>query len=398
MTDSFVLSSLRTPFAKFGKGYASVRPDDLAASVIASLIERHVPDVSLIDEAIFGNANGAGEENRNVARMSLLLAGLPTSIPGSTVNRLCGSGLDAAISAARMIETGDAELVIAGGVESMTRAPWVLLKPDKAFPAQNATLENTALGWRLVNPKMPQEWSVSLGLANEAVATKYKVSRVEQDEFAMRSHQLASQAWDNGFYDSITSTVAGTDIVRDESIRAATTMSDLASLKPAFAPDGSITAGNASPLSDGAAAMLIGSSNVASQLGLPAVFRIASRAAHAVDPQWFGIAPIEAANRALTKAGIAWSQVDAVELNEAFAAQSLACVREWGIDAQIVNARGGAIAIGHPLGASGIRILSTLVERMRVDNLHYGVASICIGVGQALAVVIENLAYESGVA
>ncbi|MEI6405782.1 MAG: thiolase family protein, partial [Actinomycetes bacterium] len=221
-------------------------------------------------------------------------------------------------------------------------------------------------------------------------------SRVEQDEFAMRSHQLASQAWDNGFYDSITSTVAGTDIVRDESIRVATTMSDLAGLKPAFAPDGSITAGNASPLSDGAAAMLIGSSNVASQLGLPAVFRIASRAAHAVDPQWFGIAPIEAANRALAKAGIAWSQVGAVELNEAFAAQSLACVHEWGVDLQIVNARGGAIAIGHPLGASGIRILSTLVERMRVDNVQYGLAAICIGVGQALAVVIENLAYTSG--
>ncbi|MEI6405760.1 MAG: beta-ketoacyl synthase N-terminal-like domain-containing protein, partial [Actinomycetes bacterium] len=249
MTDSFVLSSLRTPFGKFGKGYSSVRPDDLAAGVIAALVERHLPDASLIDEAIFGNANGAGEENRNVARMSLLLAGLPTSIPGSTVNRLCGSGLDAAISAARMIETGDAELVIAGGVESMTRAPWVLMKPDKAFPAQNATLENTALGWRLVNPDMPQEWSVSLGLANEAVATKYKVSRVEQDEFAMRSHQLAAAAWDGGFYDLITAPVAGTDIVRDESIRSTTSMSDLAGLKPAFTPDGSITAGNASPLS-----------------------------------------------------------------------------------------------------------------------------------------------------
>ncbi len=385
-----MLASTRTPFGKYGKGLAKIRPDDLAAAVIVDLVSRHVPEVQDIDSVIFGNANGAGEENRNVARMATLLAGLPVNIPGSTVNRLCGSSLDAAISAAREIETGDAELVIAGGVESMTRAPWVMMKNETAFPFGNTELISTSLGWRLTNPKMKSKWTVSLGEANEIIADLHGVTRERQDEFALLSHQRAHAAWESGFYDPIVTSVIESGLTRDENIRADTSIAGLAKLKPSFRQDGTITAGNASTLSDGAGAALIASQAAANKLGIAAIFRIASRSAVGCEPELFGTAPIEAANKAIARAGITWSQVSAVELNEAFAAQSVACIAAWGIDPAIVNAMGGAIAIGHPLGASGIRILGTLVERLRISGQRWGVAAICIGVGQALAVVIEN--------
>jgi acetyl-CoA acyltransferase len=343
---------------------------------------------------VWGCANQAGEDNRNVGRMAVLLAGLPTSVPATTVNRLCGSSLDAAMQASRTIETGDADVVVAGGVESMTRAPWVLPKPDRAFPAGNTTAVSTTLGWRLVNDRMPAEWTVSLGEANEQLAQRFSISRERQDEFAARSHALAAQAWADGFYDDLVVPVQGAELARDESIRDGSTPDRLAGLRPSFRPadqGGTITAGNASPLNDGAAAVLLGSESAAGLLGRDPVARIAGRGAHALDPQDFGYAPVEAANAALARAGIGWSDVAAVELNEAFAVQSLACVDAWGIDPGIVNARGGAIAIGHPLGASGARVLATLAKRLADSGERWGVAAICIGVGQGLAVVLENV-------
>jgi acetyl-CoA acyltransferase len=392
MTDAFVYDAVRTPFGKFGGGLADIRPDDLAASALRAILQRNPGlDPAAIDEVVLGNANGAGEDNRNVARMALLLAGLPVSVPGSTVNRLCGSSLDAAMQASRMIECGDAELVLSGGVESMTRAPWVLPKPDRAFPARDVTAVSTTLGWRLVNPAMPAEWTVSLGEANEQLQQRFAISRERQDEFAARSHRLAQLAWEAGFYDDLTVVPDGAELFRDEGIRPDTTVEKLARLKPSFRPDGTITAGNASPLNDGAAAVLLGSAAAASSLGRDPLARVAGRAASALAPQEFGYAPVEAANRALARAGIDWPDVGAVELNEAFAVQSLACVDAWKVDPDIVNAKGGAIAIGHPLGASGARILGTLAARLVESGERWGVAAICIGVGQALAVVLENI-------
>ena len=388
MSSAWVYDAVRTPFGRFGGGLADVRPDDLAASVLAALAVR--TPALLADEVVLGNANGAGEDNRNVARMASLLAGYPVSVPGSTVNRLCGSGLDAAMVASRSIECGDASVVVAGGVESMTRAPWVLPKPDRAYPARDVTAVSTTLGWRLVNPEMPAEWTVSLGEANEQLQAAHGIDRERQDELAARSHRLAADAWEAGFYDDLVVTVAGTDLTRDEGIRPESTPETLARLKPSFRPDGTITAGNASPLSDGASAVLLGSAAAADTLGRAPVARVAGRGASALEPPRFGYAPVEAADRALARAGIGWADVGAVELNEAFAVQSLACVDAWGIDPAIVNTRGGAIAIGHPLGASGGRILGTLAKVMREDGHRWGVAAICIGVGQGLAVVLEN--------
>jgi acetyl-CoA acyltransferase len=391
MSDAFVYDAVRTPFGRFNGALAKVRPDDLAATVLTAIVER-TPALAEdpVDEVVLGDANQAGEDNRNVARMALLLAGYPTTVPGSTVNRLCGSSLDAAIVASRAIETGDADVVLSGGVESMTRAPWVLPKPERAFPAGNATAVSTALGWRLVNKDMPPDWTVSLGEANEQLREELGISRERQDEFAAGSHQLAATAWDDGFYDDLTVPVAGTDLACDESIRAGSTPEVLANLKPSFRPDGSITAGNASPLNDGASAVLLGSERASDRLGRQPLARIAGRGAHALEPHRFGVAPVEAANRALERAGIGWGEVGAVELNEAFAVQSLACLDAWKVDPHIVNTRGGAIAIGHPLGASGGRILGTLTKVMREDHVRWGVAAICIGVGQGLAVVLEN--------
>jgi len=399
MASSFLYAGARTPFGRFGGALAGVRPDDLAATALSGVLGK-APDLdpARVDDVVWGCANQAGEDNRNVGRMAVLLAGLPTSVPATTVNRLCGSSLDAAMQASRTIETGDADVVVAGGVESMTRAPWVLPKPDRAFPAGNTTAVSTTLGWRLVNDRMPKEWTVSLGEANEQLAQRFSISRERQDEFAARSHALAAQAWADGFYDDLVVPVPGVELARDESIRDGSTPDKLAGLKPSFRPvdqGGTITAGNASPLNDGAAAVLLGSESAAGLLGLDPVARIAGRGAHALDPQDFGYAPVEAANAALARAGIGWSDVAAVELNEAFAVQSLACVDAWGVDPGIVNARGGAIAIGHPLGASGARVFATLAQRLADSGERWGVAAICIGVGQGLAVVLENV--SSGV-
>ncbi|WP_088319265.1 thiolase family protein [Kineosporia sp. R_H_3] len=395
MTDSYLYAAVRTPFGRFGGALAGVRPDDLAATALDAVLRR-VPalDRAEVDEVVWGCANQAGEDNRNVGRMAVLLAGLPTSVPATTVNRLCGSSLDAVLQASRLVETGDAEVVVAGGVESMTRAPWVLPKPDRAFPAGNVTGASTTLGWRLVNERMPAGWTASLGECNEQVAQSTGITRQQQDEFAARSHRLAAQAWAEGFYDDLVVPVPGVDLARDESIRDGTTPEKLAGLKPSFRPDGTITAGNASPLNDGASALVLGTASAADRLGTAPLARVAGRGATANDPNLFGLAPIEAAGAALRRAGVTWSQVGAVELNEAFAVQSLACVDAWlkdGLrDPELVNAKGGAIAIGHPLGASGGRVVATLAARLRADGERYGVAAICIGVGQALAVVLEN--------
>ncbi|UDY23418.1 thiolase family protein [Nocardioides sp. Kera G14] len=391
---AYVFAATRTPFGKFNGSLADQRPDDLAATVISSLVGKTGLDASLIEDTVWGCANQAGEDNRNVGRMGLLLAGLPTSVPATTVNRLCGSSLDAAIIGSRAIDTGDADLVLTGGVESMTRAPWVLPKPSRAFPAGNETLVSTTLGWRLVNERMPKEWTVSLGEANEQLQERFGISRERQDAFAARSHQLAAAAWESGFYDDLVTPVG--DLTRDEGIRANSTTETLGGLKPVFRKDGTITAGNASPLNDGASAVLLGSEKAAASIGSDPIARIAGRGVFALDPQDFGFAPVEAANRALASAGIAWGDVGAVELNEAFAVQSLACVDAWKIDPEIVNVKGGAIAIGHPLGASGGRLIGTLAAVLKEKKQRYGVAAICIGVGQALALVLENTELEGG--
>src|SRR3954471_10965243 len=387
--DAFLYAGVRTPFGRFGGALASSRPDDLAAAVVRAVLDRAPGlDPTHVDDVILGCANGAGEDNRNVARMAVLLAGLPVSVPGVTVNRLCGSSLQAAMDASRLVETGDARVVIAGGVESMTRAPWVLPKPTRPFPVGNEALVSTTLGWRLVNPRMPEEFTASLGECNEQLADVLGIGRERQDAFAVTSHQRAAQAWADGFYDDLVVSMDGLET--DEAVRADASLDTLAGLKSAFRPDGTITAGNASPLNDGAAALLVAAEDVS--LGLEPLARIAGRGAAALEPQRFGIAPVEAADRALAAAGIGWADVGAVELNEAFAVQSLACLDAWKVDRDLVNPRGGAIAIGHPLGASGARVLSTLAHVLVERGERWGVAAICIGVGQGLAVVLENVA------
>ncbi|MFC9359613.1 thiolase family protein [Rhodococcus sp. NPDC057014] len=396
MIGAYLYAAARTPFGRFGGALAGVRPDDLAATAVSGVLAK-VPhlDPETVGEVVFGNANGAGEENRNVGRMAVLLAGLPTSVPATTVNRLCGSSLDAAMIGSRTVESGDADLVVVGGVESMTRAPWVLPKPSRAYPAGDAAAVSTTLGWRLVNPKMPAEWTVSLGECNEMLADRFMISRERQDAFAVRSHRNADIAWTGGFYDDLVVGVPGADLRRDEGIRPESTTEKLSGLTPSFRPGGTITAGNASPLNDGASALLLGSADVSDRIKAAPLARIAGRGTHALDPQAFGFAPVEAANKALDRAGIRWDDVGAVELNEAFAVQTLACIDTWKIDPDIVNTWGGAIAIGHPLGASGARILGTLAHRLVRDRLRWGVAAICIGVGQALAVVLENVSSET---
>jgi acetyl-CoA acetyltransferase family protein len=396
MSSAYVYAASRTPFGRFGGALAEIRPDDLAAMALRGVLAK-TPDLDpgVIGEVVWGCANQAGEDNRNVGRMAVLLAGLPVSVPATTVNRLCGSSLDAAMIASRTIESGDADIVMAGGVESMTRAPWVLPKPARAFAAGNVTAYSSTLGWRLVNERMPEAWTVSLGEANEMLAEEFSISRERQDAFALRSHRLADAAWNTGFYDDLIVSVDSLGFARDEGIRSDSTSGKLAALAPSFRPadqGGTITAGNASPLNDGASAVLLGSDAAAARIGLDPLSRIAGRGVCAVEPPMFGFAPVEAANHALARAGITWDDVSAVELNEAFAVQSLACIDAWKIDPEIVNAKGGAIAIGHPLGASGGRIIATLAARLTESRARYGVAAICIGVGQALALVLENVA------
>ncbi|WP_017616033.1 thiolase family protein [Nocardiopsis salina] len=403
MSDTYVLDAVRTPFGKFGGALSGVRPDDLAAHVVGALVDR-APGLERseapvgpggsegeppVDEVLLGNANGAGEENRNVARMAAILAGLPTSVPGSTVNRLCGSGLEAAVQGSRAIQTGDASLVLAGGVESMSRAPWVLPKPPKGFPAGDATLHSTTLGWRMVNPRMPDRWTVSLGEATERLADKFGIDRDEQDAFALDSHDKAAKAWEKGAFDDEIVQVSGAHLDRDECVRE-TSLAKLGGLKTVFRSEGTVTAGNASPLNDGAAALLLGDRAAADRTGLEPLARIAGRGAAGVDPDVFGVGPVRAAEIALQRAGIGWGDLSVVELNEAFAAQSLACLRSWeGLDPAAVNPNGGAIALGHPLGASGARILGSLAHELRRRGGGWGLATLCIGVGQGLAVVLE---------
>jgi len=389
--DVFVLDAIRTPFGRYGGALAEVRPDDLAATVVKGLLDRS-PDLdpARVDDVLLGDANAAGEDNRNVARMAALLAGMPTSVPGATVNRLCGSGLEATFEASRTIQVGDASLMIAGGVESMSRAPWVLLKPGKGYPRGHETLHSTTLGWRMVNPAMPEQWTISLGESTEQLAERYKIDREAQDEFAVTSHHRAAAAWDAGFFADQVVEVPGTDIERDECIRPTASLEGMAKLKPAFRPDGRITAGNASPLNDGASAVLLGTAAVGEEIGRSPMARIAGRGVAGVAPESFGIGPVEAANRALARAGIGWGDLAVVELNEAFAAQSLACLADWPeLDPDIVNVNGGAIAIGHPLGASGGRIVGMLAHELVRRGGGWGMAAICIGVGQGLAIVLE---------
>jgi acetyl-CoA acetyltransferase family protein len=391
MESSYICDAVRTPFGRYGGWLAAVRPDDLAAIPLRALLARNPSlDPAALDDVILGCVNQAGEDNRNVARMALLLAGLPKEIPGATINRLCGSSLDAAMQASRMIEGGDASTVLVGGVESMSRAPWILLKPERAFPSQQQELYSSTLGWRMVNPNMPEQWTISLGASAEKLAQIYNVSREAQDEFALRSHRKAQAAWDSGFYGEWVVPVSDTELERDENIRADTSLEKLAKLKPAFVKDGTVTAGNSSPLNDGAGAALLADEKGAEVAGREAIARIVSRGAAAVDPDVFGIAPVRAAGIALERAGITWEDVSVVELNEAFASQCLADIGEWkGLDADKVNPNGGAIALGHPLGASGVRILGSLAHELRRRGGGFGVAALCIGVGQGLAVVLE---------
>ncbi|MFC6015859.1 thiolase family protein [Plantactinospora solaniradicis] len=389
--DVYVLDAVRTPMGRYGGGLSGVRPDDLAAHVLREVVRRS-PDLdpARIDDVLLGNANGAGEENRDVARMAVLLAGLPPSVPGATVNRLCGSGLEAVIGAARAIAVGDASICVAGGVESMSRAPWVLPKPEAGFPRGPETLHSTTLGWRMVNPAMPAEWTVSLGECTEILVDRYGISRAEQDAFAARSQQRAARAWADGVYADEVSVVPGTDLETDESIRSTTTVEALARLKPVFRPNGTVTAGNSSPLNDGASAVLLADRAGAEAAGRTPLARIVSRAVVGIEPQLFGIGPVRAAEEALRRAGVGWSDLAVVELNEAFAAQSLACFAEWkDLDPEIVNPHGGAIALGHPLGSSGSRILGSLAWQLHRRGGGLGLAAICIGVGQGLAVVLE---------
>jgi acetyl-CoA acetyltransferase family protein len=388
----FIVDAVRTPVGRLGGGLARVRPDDLGAVVIKALLARTPSlDPARIGEVYLWAANQAGEDNRNVARMSSLLAGLPTSVPGSTVNRLCASGLDAVVGAARTIAVGDASLMLAGGVESMSRAPYVVPKPERPFPAGNSTMYSTTLGWRLVNPAMPSDWTLSLGECTELLGEKYGVTREAADAFAVRSQSRAAQAWADGAYDAAVVQVPGAEMPRDEGIRDGVTLESLGGLKPSFRPDGTVTAGNASQLSDGAAALLLADDDGVAELGVEPLARISASGVDAVDPQFFGIGPVQAVNRALTKAGRTHGEVTTMELNEAFAAQSLACLSEWpDLDHEVVNPHGGAIAIGHPLGCSGARLAGAVAHQLAAARSGVGVAALCIGVGQGMALVMER--------
>ena len=389
MNEVFVVDAVRTWFGKFRGGLSGARPDDLAASVLQALAGRHPGIGERLDDVYFGNANGAGEENRNVARMAVLLAGLPVSVPGATVNRLCGSSLEAVIQARRAIAVGDADLIVAGGVESMTRAPWVVPKPDRGYPHAEQMMLSTSLGWRMINPRMRPEWTVPMGEGAEILADRYGISRDEQDAFALRSHHKAAQALRSGRF-ACEIAAGDWDLGADESLRSDTGMAALAALRPAFRPDGTVTAGNSSPLNDGAAAVLLASGGAVARLGLPVLARVAGCGVSGVSPELFGLGPVEASRRALKAAGVSAADLRVAEINEAFAAQVLACLREMPeLDAEIVNPNGGSIAIGHPLGATGARLIGTLAYQLAAEGDGTGLATACIGVGQGLAVVLE---------
>lgn len=389
MTGAYIYDAVRTPFGRAGGALAGVRPDDLAAVVMRATVERGGIDPARIDDVIFGDANQAGEDNRNVARFGALLAGFPTTVTGTTVNRLCASSVEAVVQAARAVETGDAGIVLAGGVESMSRAPFVIEKSPKPWPAAgNPTMWNTSIGWRMVNPALPAHWTISNGESAEQIAREWGITRDAQDAFAVRSHERAAAAWAAGVFADEIVQVPGVELARDEGIRDGSTVEKLAALRPLFAAEGSVTAGNSSSINDGASAVLVGGEGA---LDAEPLARITGRAAHGVDPDRFPIAPIEAANRALERAGRTWAEVDVVELNEAFASQSLACLAGWpDLDPERLNVHGGALAIGHPLGASGGRIIGHAAHELRRRGSGVAVVAICIGVGQGLAVVLER--------
>ncbi|MGW3422721.1 thiolase family protein [Streptomyces phaeochromogenes] len=400
MKDVYIVDAVRTPFGKYSGSLAAVRPDDLAAHAIRELLARTPElDPTRIEDVYFGNANGAGEENRNVARMAGLLAGLPTSVPGVTVNRLCASGLEAVIQAARAIAVGDAHVALAGGVESMSRAPYVLPKNDKPFPSGHIEMYSTTLGWRMVNPKMDPQWTIPLGESAELIADKHKISREQQDEYALASHQKAARAQADGLFDAELAPVPvpqrkGDPLAfgADECVRASTSLDAMAKLKPSFRTEnGTVTAGNASPLNDGAAALLLVDEEGLRATGREPLARVSATGVSALDPDYFGLAPVEAVNRALAKAGKGFDDLSTLELNEAFAAQVLGCVAEWPeFDPAILNPQGGAIALGHPLGASGARLAGTVAHQLARKGTGVGVATLCIGVGQGLALVLER--------
>ncbi len=381
---------MRTPIGRIGGALSKVRPDDLAATTIRSLLDRSPSlDPASIDDVVLGDANGAGEDNRNVARMAVLLAGVPVSVPGSTVNRLCASGMEAAVQVSRMLEVGDAHVALAGGVESMSRAPWILPKNEEVLPRGDARLFSSTLGWRMINPAMPSQWTVALGEGAEILAEHYNISREAQDAFAFESHAKAVLAWRDGHFNDEIVHVADVALSRDESIRD-TTLERLADLRPVFREGGTVTAGNSSPMNDGASVLLMVDDEGLRRCGGTALARVAGRGVSAVEPQLYGIGPVEAAERALERAGVDWGDLAVVELNEAFASQSLACMRDWPeLDPTIVNPLGGAIALGHPLGCSGARLLTTLAWQLKHRGGGYGLAAMCVGVGQGMAVVLE---------
>jgi len=393
-----IVDGLRTPFGRYGGALKDARPDDLAAHVVRQLVERTGIEPSTIDDVILGAANQAGEDNRNVGRMAALLGGLPIEVPGQTVNRLCGSGLQAIVGAAHAITSGDGEVFVAGGVESMTRAPFVMAKPSAAFPRGEQTMFDTTLGWRFTNPRLADAYyPYSMGETAENVVERCGVSRADQDAFALTSHQRWAEAQAAGRFADEVVTIDVPDgkstrtVDTDEHPRPDTTLESLAALKPAFKRDasGSVTAGNSSGINDGAAAVLVMSQARARELGMRPIARMISSAVAGVDPATMGLGPIPATRKALDRAGLAVDDLDLVELNEAFAAQALPVMRELGLDPEATNVNGGAIAIGHPLGASGARLTATLVHEMRRRGARYGLATMCIGVGQGIAAVFE---------
>jgi 3-oxoadipyl-CoA thiolase len=399
MRRAFIIDALRTPIGRYGGALKACRPDDLAALVLKTIVERNKIDAALIDDVYMGAANQAGEDNRNVARMAVLLAGLPHSIPGCTVNRLCASGLEAVNIAARMIEADMGDLFLAGGVESMTRAPLVMLKPDSPFPRGNPEVFDSTIGWRFTNPKLAERYyPYSMGETAENVARQYNVARVDQDRFALTSQERTSAAQKAGRFEAeiIPVEVAqrkgpATVVKVDEHPRPETTLADLAKLSPAFAKEGTVTAGNSSGINDGAAVVLLAEEQTARKLGLKPLAVVGPSATAGVDPGCMGLGPVPATRKVLERARLRLEDLDIIELNEAFAAQALACIRELGLDAARVNPNGGAIALGHPLGCTGARLVTTLVHEMRRRGVRRGLATLCVGVGQGVATLLEGV-------
>ncbi len=398
MREAWIVDAVRTPIGRHGGGLAPVRPDDLAARVLEALLDRKEVDPSTVDDVLLGCTNQAGEDNRNVARMALLRAGLPVSVPGQTVNRLCGSGLQAVASAAHAIRAGEGEIFLAGGVESMSRAPYVMLKPEHAYARGHPHVADTVLGWRFPNPDFPQEWTIGLGATAEVVAEDHAVTREEQDSFALESQRRAALAVEEGrFRDEIVPVEVPRRkreplvVDHDEHPRPSTTAEALAKLRPVFKKDGSVTAGNSSGINDGAAALLVVEAERARALGLSPMARVVGSAVAGVEPHRMGVGPIPATRKLLKRTGRDAEELDLVELNEAFAAQAIPCIRELGLDPERVNVNGGAIALGHPVGCSGARILTTLLHEMVRREAGLGLATMCIGVGQGIALAVEKV-------